>query len=61
MTMTAHENDITAARLRSKVYSLLADGFSQVDEKLFELFKSGYIPIWSVIARLIEGGDEFLS
>jgi len=60
MTMTAHKHDITAARLRSKVYSLLADGFSQVDGDLFKLFKSGYIPIWSEIAGSIEGGEELL-
>lgn len=58
--MTALEHDITAARLRSKVYSLLADGFSQVDGKLFESFKSGYISIWSEIAGSIEDGDKFL-
>lgn len=60
MTMTAHEHDITVARLRSKVYSLLADGFSQVDENLFESFKSGYIPTWREIAGSIEDGDKFL-
>ena len=58
--MTAHEHDITAARLRSKVYSLLADGFSQVDERLFESFKSGYISTWGEIAGSIEDGDKFL-
>lgn len=58
--MTAHEYDITAARLRSKIYSLLADGFSQVDEKMFESFKSGYISTWGEIAGTIEGGDKFL-
>ncbi len=59
MTMTAYEHDITAARVRSKVYSLLADGFSQVDNKLFESFKSGYIAMWEEIAVSVEGGDEF--
>ena len=58
--MTAHEHDITAARLRSKVYSLLADGFSQVDERLFESFKSGYISTWGEITGSIEDGDKFL-
>ncbi len=60
MTMTSHEHDITAARVRSKVYSLLADGFSLVDKKLFESFKSGYITTWREIAESMEGGDEFL-
>ncbi len=59
MNMTALEHDLTAARMRSKVYSLLADGFSQVDEKLFESLKNGYVSIWSEIAGSIEGGEEF--
>jgi len=58
--MTALEHDITAARMRSKVYSLLADGFSQMDGKLFESFKNDYVSIWSEIAGSIEGGEEFL-
>ncbi len=58
--MTAFEHDVTAARVRSKVYSLLADGFSQVDKKLFESCKTGYIAMWGEIAGSIEGGDEFL-
>ncbi len=60
MNMTELEHDLTAARMRSKVYSLLADGFSQVDGKLFESFKKGYIPIWSEIAGSIEGGEDML-
>ncbi len=60
MNMTALEHDLTAARMRSKVYSLLADGFSQVDGKMFESFKNGYVSIWSEIAGSIEGGEEFL-
>ncbi len=59
MNMTELEHDLTAARMRSKIYSLLADGFSQVDENLFESFKKGYISIWSEIAGSIEGGEEF--
>lgn len=59
MNMTALEHDLTAARMRSKVYSLLADGFSQVDGKLFETFKNGYVSVWSEIAGSIEGGEEF--
>lgn len=60
MNMTELEHDMTAAKMRSKVYSLLADGFSQVDEKLFESFKNSYVSIWSEIAGSIEGGEEFL-
>jgi len=60
MNMTELEHDLTAAKMRSKVYSLLADGFSQVDGKLFESFKNGYVSIWSEIAGSIEGGEEFL-
>lgn len=59
MNMTELEHDLTAARMRSKVYSLLADGFSQVDEKLFDSFKNGYVFLWSEIAGSIEGGEEF--
>jgi DMSO reductase family type II enzyme chaperone len=59
MNMTVHEHDLTAARVRSNVYRLLADGFSQVDGKLFESFKSGYASIWRELAGLIEGGEEF--
>ncbi len=59
MNMTELEHDLIAAKMRSKVYSLLADGFSQVDGKLFESINNDYISIWSEIAGLIEGGDEF--
>ncbi len=57
MTMTAYEHDITAARLRSKVYSLLADGFSQVDEKQFKLIKFDYITVWRNVSELLEEGN----
>ncbi len=57
MTMTAYEHDITAARLRSKVYSLLADGFSQVDEKQFQLIKFDYITVWRNVSELLEEGN----
>jgi DMSO reductase family type II enzyme chaperone len=57
--MTELEHDLTAARVRSNVYRLLADGFSQVDGKLFESFKSGYASIWRELAGSIEGGEEF--
>ncbi len=57
--MTELEHDLTAARVRSNVYRLLADGFSQVDGKLFESFKSGYTSIWRELAGSIEGGEEF--
>ncbi len=59
MSMIAHEHDITAARLRSKVYSLLADGFSQVDEKQFQSLKNECIPVWRNISELLEDGDMF--
>ena len=60
MAETAHRHDMTAAWMRGKVYSLLADGFSQVDGNLFEVFKSGYIPTWGEVAGSIEGGEVFL-
>jgi len=60
MNMTELEHDITAARVRSNVYKLLADGFSQIDGKLFKSFKNSYISIWNEIAGSIEGGEELL-
>lgn len=57
--MNTVEYDITVAKLRSKIYSLLADGFRQVDEKQFELLTTEYIPTWQKILESIEGGEKF--
>lgn len=57
--MTIVENEITAAQLRSKAYSLLAGGFRQVDKKQFKFLTSEYITTWQKLFELIEGGEEF--
>ncbi len=57
--MTALEHDLTAARVRSRVYRLLADGFSQVDEKQFQSLRSEYVMIWRNISEFLEGGSRF--
>jgi len=60
MDMSVLEQDITTARLRSKVYRLLSDGFSQVDEKQFKLLKSGYVSVWRNISEWLEEGKMFV-
>lgn len=57
--MTTVEYDITVAKLRSRVYGLLADGFRQVDEKQSEFLLSEYISTWQKLLELIEGGEKF--
>ncbi len=64
MNMTALEHDLTAAKVRSSVYRLLADGFSQVDEKQFLILKSEYIMIWRNISDFLDKGnmlDSFIN
>ncbi len=57
--MIPAEYDIAVAKLRSKIYSLLADGFRQVDEKQFKRLTSEYILTWQELLELIEDGEEF--
>lgn len=57
--MNTVEHDITVAKLRSRVYGLLADGLRQVDEKQSKFLLSDYISTWQKLLESIEGGEEF--
>ncbi len=57
MNMTELEHDLTAAKVRSRVYRLLADGFSQVNEKQYQLLKSEYIMTWKNISEFLDEGN----
>ncbi len=57
MNMTGLEHDVTAAKVRSRVYRLLADGFSQVDEKQYQVLKSEYIMTWKNISEFLDEGN----
>ncbi len=47
------------AEVRSRIYSLLADGFRRPDEGLFAYFTSGYMHAWRNITGLMEEGGGF--
>ncbi|MBF0342997.1 MAG: molecular chaperone TorD family protein [Nitrospirae bacterium] len=54
------DNDITIAKLRSKIYSLLARGFKEINEDHFNYLSSQYISEWHGVIEYLQGGEEFL-
>lgn len=60
MNTAVDKQEITEARLRSRVYSLLSEGFSILNDEIFELLRSGHIETWREIARSVNGGEKLM-
>ncbi|MBF0338907.1 MAG: molecular chaperone TorD family protein [Nitrospirae bacterium] len=58
--METSEQDIAIARLRSRIYGLLAGGFKRLSEEHYQYLISQYIPAWHGVVQYLQGGDEFL-